>query len=68
MFLQDEANKAIMIKINNNNLASEPNKTFRVKLIGANDKAFIYPNTEVVVTIIDNDGKYWNIQGMLSIL
>ena len=42
-------------------MSDESDKTFRVKLIGANDKAFINPDVEVIVTIVDNDGKYSHV-------
>ena len=51
----------ITIKIKNNDVSDEPHKTFRVKLMGANDKALISPDTEVIVTIEDNDGKYSHV-------
>ena len=51
----------IAIKIKNNNVSNESDKTFRVKLTGANDKAFISPDKEVIVTIVDNDGRYSHV-------
>ena len=51
----------ISVKIENNEVAGEADKTFRVKLIEDPSRAFTeYPNNETTVTIKDDDGKLRN--------
>ena len=57
LYLQAENEKVFKITIINNKDADGTNKTFRIKLFEDPKKAFIGPDSEAIVTIIDNDGK-----------
>ena len=47
-----------MIEIINNNITEEPDKMFRVELIGDPGKAFTQDPQKAIVTIQDDDGKF----------